>query len=94
VAVQDSGWTYLSEEFIEDLERAIAGSQTISSVLHAYGINRGTYYSWLDIGEGRMTRWRDGTPISNDMQTNCRRLSRRVLRAREQQLRAKRQALR
>ena len=92
--VQESGWTYLSEEFIEDLERAIAEGQTISSVLTSYGINRGTYYSWLAIGDGRMTRWRDGTPISTDMQTNCRRLSRRVLRAREQQLRARRQALR
>jgi hypothetical protein len=92
--VQESGWTYLSEEFIEDLERAIAQSATITSVLNTYGINRGTYYSWLAIGEGRMTRWRDGTPISADMQTNCRRLYKRILRARESALRAKRQALR
>jgi hypothetical protein len=92
--VQESGWTYLSEEFIEDLERAISSGQTVSSVLQTYGINRGTYYSWLAIGEGRMTRWRDGTPISEDMRTNCRRLTRRVLRARETALRAKRQALR
>ena len=92
--MQESGWTYLSEEFIEDLERAIVGSQTISSVLQDYGINRGTYYSWLAIGEGRMTSWRDGTPISQDMRTNCRRLFKRILRARETQLRAKRQALR
>jgi hypothetical protein len=92
--VQESGWTYLSEEFIGDLERAIASGQTVSSVLQDYGINRGTYYSWLAIGEGRMTRWRDGTPISEDMRTNCRRLTRRVLRAREAALRAKRQALR
>jgi hypothetical protein len=92
--VQESGWTYLSEEFIEDLERAISGGQTVSSVLQTYGINRGTYYSWLAVGEGRMTEWRDGTPISADMRTNCRRLTRRVLRAREAALRAKRQALR
>jgi transposase-like protein len=92
--MQESGWTYLSEEFIEDLERAISGGQTIASVLRTYGINRGTYYSWLAIGEGRMTQWRDGTPISMDMRTNCRRLTRRVLRAREAALRAKRQALR
>jgi hypothetical protein len=92
--VHDSGWTYLSEEFIEDLERAISEGGTIASVLASYGINRGTYYSWLAIGEGRMTLWRDGTPISQDMRTNCRRLSRRVLRARETRLRAKRQALR
>jgi len=92
--MQESGWTYLSEEFIEDLERAIAGSKTISSILQEYGINRGTYYSWLAIGEGRMTSWRDGTPISHDMRTNCRRLFKRVLRARETALRAKRQALR
>jgi hypothetical protein len=92
--VQDSGWTYLSEEFIEDLERAIAQNQTITSVLSSYGIHRGTYYSWLAIGDGRMTRWRDGTPISTDMQTNCRRLAKRIFRAREAQLRAKRQALR
>jgi hypothetical protein len=92
--VQDSGWTYLSEEFIEDLERAIGGGATITSVLRSYGINRSTYYSWLAIGEGRMSHWRDGTPISEDMRTNCRRLSRRVLRAREAQLRARRQALR
>jgi len=92
--VQESGWTYLSEEFIEDLERAISGGQTVSSVLQTYGINRGTYYSWLAIGEGRMTQWRDGTPISADMRTNCKRLTRRVLRAREAALRAKRQALR
>jgi hypothetical protein len=92
--VQESGWTYLSEEFIEDLERAIADGATITSVLKSYGINRGTYYSWLAIGEGRMSRWRDGTPISQDMRTNCRRLSKRVLRAREGRLRAKRQALR
>jgi hypothetical protein len=92
--MQDSGWTYLSEEFIEDLERAIGGGETITSVLRAYGINRGTYYSWLAIGEGRMTSWRDGTPISEDMRTNCRRLARRVLRTREARLRAKRQALR
>jgi hypothetical protein len=92
--VQESGWTYLSEEFIEDLERAIAQSATTTSVLNTYGINRGTYYSWLAIGEGRMTRWRDGTPISADMQTNCRRLYKRILRAREVALRAKRQALR
>ena len=92
--MQESGWTYLSEEFIEDLEQAIVGSKTISSVLQEYGINRGTYYSWLAIGEGRMTSWRDGTPISQDMQTNCRRLFKRVLRAREAQLRKKRQALR
>jgi hypothetical protein len=92
--VHDSGWTYLSEEFIEDLERAISQGATITSVLGSYGINRGTYYSWLAIGEGRMTNWRDGTPISQDMQTNCRRLSRRVLRAREAHLRARRQALR
>jgi hypothetical protein len=91
--VHDSGWTYLSEEFIEDLERAISEGATIASVLASYGINRGTYYSWLAIGEGRMTHWRDGTPISQDMRTNCRRLSRRVLRARENRLRAKRQAL-
>ena len=91
--MQDSGWTYLSEEFIEDLERAIAEGQTISSVLQVYGINRGTYYSWLSIGEGRMTRWRDGTPVSQDMRTNCRRLYKRLLRAREAALRAKRQAL-
>ena len=69
--VHESGWTYLSEEFIEDLERAIGGGQTVSSVLQQYGINRGTYYSWLAIGEGRMQRWRDGTPISEDMRTNC-----------------------
>jgi hypothetical protein len=92
--MQESGWTYLSEEFIEDLERAITGGQTVSSVLQTYGINRGTYYSWLAIGEGRMTQWRDGTPVSEDMRTNCRRLTRRVLRAREAALRAKRQALR
>ncbi|MBV9897821.1 MAG: hypothetical protein JO020_26990 [Chloroflexi bacterium] len=92
--MQESGWTYLSEEFIEDLERAISGGQTIVSVLRTYGINRGTYYSWLAIGEGRMSQWRDGTPVSSDMRTNCRRLTRRVLRAREAALRAKRQALR
>jgi hypothetical protein len=91
--MQESGWTYLSEEFIEDLERAVSGGQTITSVLRTYGINRGTYYSWLAIGEGRMTTWRDGTPVSEDMRTNCRRLTRRVLRAREAALRAKRQAL-
>ena len=91
---QESGWTYLSEEFIGDLERALSGAQTVASVLRAYGINRGTYYSWLAIGEGRMTNWRDGTPISEDMRTNCRRLAKRVLRAREVALRAKRQALR
>jgi hypothetical protein len=92
--MQESGWTYLSEEFIEDLERAISDGQTISSVLTTYGINRGTYYSWLAIGEGRMTSWRDGTPVSEDMRTNCKRLTRRVLRAREAALRAKRRALR
>ena len=92
--MHESGWTYLSEEFIEDLERAITAGQTISSVLQAYGINRGTYYSWLAIGEGRMTQWRDGTPISPDMQTNCRRLAKRVLRARESLLRSRRQSLR
>jgi hypothetical protein len=91
---QESGWTYLSEEFIGDLERAIAQGATIASVLSSYGINRGTYYSWLAIGEGRMTRWRDGTPISSDMRTNCRRLYKRILRARESAFRAKRQALR
>ena len=91
--MQESGWTYLSEEFIQDLEQAIASGATISSVLQEYGINRGTYYSWLAIGEGRMRHWRDGTPISEEMRTNCRRLYRRVLRARENQLRAKRQAL-
>jgi hypothetical protein len=92
--VLDSGWTYLSEEFIQDLERAIVGGNTVSSVLQDYGLNRGTYYSWLAIGEGRMSHWRDGTPISSEMRTNCRRLYKRVLRAREAQLRAKRQALR
>jgi hypothetical protein len=92
--MQDSGWTYLSEEFIEDLEHAIAAGITISSVLQTYGINRGTYYSWLAIGEGRMTRWRDGTPISADMRTNCLRLAKRVLRARETRFRARRQSLR
>jgi hypothetical protein len=91
--MQDSGWTYLSEEFIEDLERALGGGQTVTSVLQSYGINRGTYYSWLAIGEGRMTRWRDGAPISEDMRTNCKRLAKRVLRAREAALRTKRQAL-
>lgn len=91
--MQDSGWTYLSEEFIQDLERAITEGRTISSVLQAYGINRGTYYSWLAIGEGRMKNWRDGTPISGDMHTNCLRLAKRVLRAREARLRTKRQAL-
>ena len=91
--MHDSGWTYLSEEFIEDLERAIADGKTIVSVLQEYGINRGTYYSWLAIGEGRMRDWRDGTPISEDMQTNCRRLSKRVLHAKEAHLRAKRQSL-
>jgi hypothetical protein len=90
----ESGWTYLSEEFIQDLEGAIGGGQTISSVLQAYGINRGTYYSWLAIGEGRMRVWRDGTPISEDMRTNCLRLVRRVLKAREARLRARRQSLR
>jgi hypothetical protein len=92
--MHDSGWTYLSEDFIEDLEQAIAEGGTISSVLREYGINHGTYYSWLAIGEGRMTHWRDGTPISAAMQTNCRRLCKRVLRAREAQLRARRQSLR
>jgi hypothetical protein len=91
--MQDSGWTYLSEEFIEDLERAIGGGRTIVSVLGQYGINRGTYYAWLAIGEGRMSQWRDGTPISADMRTNCRRLFKRVLRVREAQLRSKRRAL-
>jgi len=90
----ESGWTYLSEEFVEDLERAVAEGQTVSSVLQTYGINRGTYYSWLAIGEGHMSQWRDGTPISEDMRTNCRRLARRVLRAREARLKARRQALR
>jgi hypothetical protein len=94
VEAHDSGWTYLSEEFIQDLERGIASGETISSVLSSYGINRGTYYSWLAIGEGRMSRWRDGTPISEDMRVNCRRLCKRVLRAREARLRARRQALR
>ena len=92
--MQESGWTYLSEEFIEDLERALAAGQTVSSVLQSYDINRGTYYSWLAIGQGRMTRWRDGAPISEDMRTNCKRLAKRVLRAQEAALRAKRQALR
>ena len=92
--VAQSGWTYLSEEFIEDLERAISQGQTVSSVLEEYGINRGTYYAWLAIGEGRMRRWRDGTPISEDMRTNCLRLARRVLRAREARLRNRRQTLR
>ena len=89
----DSGWTYLTEEFIEDLERTIGQGQTVAALLREYGINRGTYYSWLAIGEGRMSRWRDGTPISADMRTNCRRLSRRVLKAREAQLRARRRSL-
>ena len=89
----ESGWTYLSEEFIEDLEGAIGVGHTVSSVLHQYGINRATYYSWLAIGQGRMQRWRDGAPISADMRTNCLRLSRRVLRAREARLRARRRAL-
>jgi hypothetical protein len=40
-----------------------------------------------------MTSWRDGTPISADMRTNCRRLYIRVLQAKEANLRAKRQAL-
>src|SRR5438034_9266127 len=88
IAMQDSGWTYLSEDFIEDLERAIAEGHTITSVLQAYGINRGTYYSWLAIGDGRMTEWRDGTPISEDMRTNCLRLTKRVLRARAARVRA------
>ena len=92
--MQESGWTYLSEQFIEDLERALGGGKTVTSVLQAYGINRGTYYAWLAIGEGRMKLWRDGTPISEDMRTNCRRLAKRVLRARETALRARRQALR
>jgi len=92
--MQDSGWTYLSEEFIEDLERAIGEGRTITSVLQEYGINRGTYYSWLAIGEGRMARWRDGTPISDDMQTNCLRLAKRVLRARETRFRSRRRSLR
>jgi hypothetical protein len=91
--VQESGWTYLSEEFIEDLERAIGAGETISSVLRVYGINRGTYYAWLSIGEGRMKGWRDGTPVSEDMRTNCRRLFKRILSARESALRARRQAL-
>jgi hypothetical protein len=90
----ESGWTYLSEEFIQDLERAIAQGETVSAVLQSYGINRGTYYSWLAIGDGRMRRWRDGTPISEDMRTNCVRLVRRVLKAREARLRARRQSLR
>lgn len=90
----DSGWSYLSEEFISDLERAITSGRSVVSLLREYGINRGTYYSWLAIGEGRMQRWRDGTPISEDMRTNCRRLSKRVLKAREAALRSKRQALR
>ena len=90
----DSGWTYLSEEFIEDLEKAITAGQSVTSLLREYGLNRGTYYSWLAIGEGRMSHWRDGTPISEDMRTNCRRLYRRVLKARETHLRTKRQALR
>jgi hypothetical protein len=90
---QESGWTYLSEDFIQDLERAISAGSTITSVLQEYGINRGTYYSWLAIGEGRMTNWRDGTPISADMRTNCRRLYKRVLQAKEANLRARRQAL-
>jgi hypothetical protein len=93
-AMHDSGWTYLSEEFIEDLERAIAEGKTIVSVLQEYGINRGTYYSWLAIGEGRMSQWRDGTPISADMQTNCLRLAKRVLRARETRFRSRRRSLR
>jgi hypothetical protein len=93
MAVEASGWTYLSEEFIEDLERALGEGETVSSVLKQYGINRGTYYSWLAIGEGRMARWRDGTPISEEMRTNCRRLSKRVLRVREAQLRSRRKAL-
>ena len=91
--MHDSGWTYLSEEFIQDLEKAIVAGNTVTAVLREYGINRGTYYSWLAIGEGRMSHWRDGTPISMDMRTNCRRLYKRVLRARENALRAKRQAL-
>jgi hypothetical protein len=90
---QESGWTYLSEDFIQDLERAISAGTTTTLVLQEYGINRGTYYSWLAIGEGRMTSWRDGTPISADMRTNCRRLYIRVLQAKEANLRAKRQAL-
>ena len=93
MTTQESGWTYLSEDFIQDLERAITAGSTITSVLQEYGINRGTYYSWLAIGEGRMTNWRDGTPISADMRTNCRRLYKRVLQAKEANLRAKRQAL-
>ena len=40
-----------------------------------------------------MQRWRDGTPISDDMKTNCRRLYKRVLRAKEAHLRALRQEL-
>src|SRR5207302_3257121 len=91
---QESGWTYLSEGFIQDLERAIVAGTTITAVLQEYGINRGTYYSWLAIGEGRMTSWRDGTPISEEMRTNCLRLARRVLRAREARLRTRRQTLR
>src|SRR5438445_999340 len=82
-SMPESGWTYLSEEFIEDLERAISQGKTISSVLQEYGINRGTYYSWLAIGEGRITRWRDGTPISEEMRTNSLRQPRPVLPARQ-----------
>lgn len=89
----DYGWTYLSEQFIEDLERAIAEGQTITSVLRDWGINRGTYYSWMAIGERRMTVWRDGTPVSADMRTNCVRLAKRILRARETRLRARRRSM-
>ena len=76
-----------------DLEQAVVSGRSVASVLREYGINRGTYYSWLAIGEGRMNRWRDGTPVSEDMRANCRRLFKRVLQAREAYLRAKRRAL-
>jgi hypothetical protein len=92
--MQEGGWTYLSDEFMTDVERAIAEGKTVTSVLQTYGINRGTYYSWLAIGEGRMNRWRDGTPISDDMRATCRKLAKRVLRARETALRTRRRALR
>ena len=86
-------WTYLSEEFVAAIEQAILSDTPITRVFEHYGIDRGTYYAWLAIGEGRMTSWRDGSPISKEMQINCRRLSQRVLRAREARLRARRQAL-
>jgi hypothetical protein len=68
-AVQDINGLEL---FQRDVAAAAREGQSITPVLKEHGVHPQVWADWRSIARGRMTRWRNGSQVSDTMRWWCR----------------------